>query len=66
MIPRILAREGNISVSGNMALQRGDATGALAVDRETMNISPNRWQVIFPCGITLDAAGVRLEAQIAL
>ena len=66
MIPRILAREGNISASGNMALQRGEATAELAVDRETMNISPNRWQAIFACGITLDAAGVRLEVQIAL
>jgi hypothetical protein len=46
----------------NMALKRGDVVTALALDRETMNLDPDRWQAIFAYGITLDAAGDRLDA----
>jgi len=46
----------------NMALKRGDIVTALAMDRETMNICPDRWPAIFAYGITLEAAGERLDA----
>lgn len=50
----------------NEYLKRGDVSRALAFDRDAVSINPDQWEALLAYGMTLNAAGNRLQAQQVL